>query len=237
MKSKLLILHGALGCGNQFEAWAKALSINFECQLLDLSGHGTRAGEDVRFSIERFSSDLGEFIAKNGFTGINILGYSMGGYVALCTALQKPGLIGNIMTLATKFDWNAESSKKEAGYLKPQLMLEKVPQLAAQLKERHGAHWEKVAERTAEMMISLGEKPILTSENIRGISNRVKFCVGDKDKMVNVAETQAMFKGAVNASLSVLPNTGHLPETMDVKRIVFEAQDLSLQANPGSSRG
>jgi len=226
MKPDLLLLHGALGCKEQFVSWATALSENFTCHLFDFPGHGSRSADTTEFSIENFSEELTKFIELHVLRQPHILGYSMGGYVALYTALCKEGYLGNIMTLATKFDWTSESSIKEAGYLVPELMLQKVPKLAAQLEQRHGLHWKNVAEKTTKLMIGLGKDRLLTPQNIGGIKNTIKFCVGDKDKMVSVAETQAMFKTAVNGSLCVLPSTGHLPETIDLKRIVYEVQDL-----------
>jgi len=228
MKPDLLILHGALGCKEQFTTWAEALSEQFQCHLLDFSGHGSRSGENVEFSIELFSENLKKYIQDHNLERPNVLGYSMGGYVALYLALKQESALGSIMTLATKFDWNRESAKKEAGYLKPDLMLQKVPQLAWQLKDRHGANWQRVVERTATMMLKLGEAPILTPLTIGGVNNRVKFCVGDKDKMVSIQETEAIYRGAANAGLSILRDMGHLPETMDLKLIAREAQDLLI---------
>lgn len=226
MKPSLLILHGALGCKEQFVSWANALSENFACHLLDFPGHGSRSADEAEFSIERFSKELVEYIELRKLQQPHVLGYSMGGYVALYAALCKEGCLGNIMTLATKFNWTPEASEKEAGYLVPERMLQKVPQLAEQLEQRHGSHWKTVAERTANLMIGLGRDPLLTPQSMGSLKNKVKFCVGDRDKMVTVAETQAIFNSSVSGSLCVLPSTGHLPETMDLKRIAYEVQDL-----------
>lgn len=238
MKPTLLILHGALGCKEQFTAWIQALSGRFDCHAFDFSGHGIKSAEINKFSIEAFSEDLKKYIEANNLNQPHVLGYSMGGYVALFTALRDSAPLGNIMTISTKFDWNKESSQKEAGYLKPAMMLQKVPQLAGQLKQRHGSHWENVVEKTAEMMLLLGEKPLLINENIGGIKNKIKFCVGDQDKMVSMDETMRMFRGANNAELCVLPATAHLPETMNPKRIVFEVEEFLLNSSsPRASRG
>lgn len=231
MKPDLVILHGALGCKEQFTAWAEALAETFTCHLLDFSGHGTKSDSEKNFSIELFSNDLLNYIAEKKLSAPHVLGYSMGGYVALHTALQRPASLGNILTLATKFNWDPATSKKEAGYLDPAVIQQKVPQLAEQLRQRHAGNWQKVARKTAEMMLNLGERPRITSENIVAIKNRIKFCVGDKDKMVSLEETVQMFRITKNSNLCVLPSTGHLPETMSVKRIVFEAQDISASAS------
>lgn len=238
MKDPLLILHGALGSQSQFAEWKKSLSSKFDCHTFDFAGHGSRSAEGAKFSIGFFAEELAGYIRSSKWVRPHVLGYSMGGYVALCAAMQEEDLLGNIMTLATKFDWNLESSKKEAGYLKPELMLQKVPQLAQQLKDRHGDHWEMVVRRTAEMMLALGMNPLLTKENINQVKNKIKFCVGDKDKMVGVEETLAMYRVAAHANFCVLPATGHLPETMNLDRIIFEVEEFFLSpGTPQASRG
>jgi pimeloyl-ACP methyl ester carboxylesterase len=227
-KPGLIILHGALGCKTQFTEWESALSGKYDCYCFDLPGHGNRSNEDVTFSIKLFAEELKKFINEKKVKKPAVLGYSMGGYVALYTALYTRNLLGNIMTVATKFDWSLESSKKEAGYLQPQLMQEKVPQLAEQLKQRHGSHWGSVVNKTAEMMLLLGAEPLLTSDNIKTISEKIKLCVGDKDKMVSVTETLCMYRNALNSCFCVLPDTGHLPESIAVERIKFEAEEFFL---------
>jgi pimeloyl-ACP methyl ester carboxylesterase len=229
MKPSLLILHGALGCAEQFAGWKIALSDKFDCHTFDFSGHGSRSGMETAFSIELFSHELEEFVLSKNLRQPHVLGYSMGGYVALVAALRKEELLGNIMTLATKFDWSPESSRKEAGYLRPEFMSQKVPQLAQQLRQRHGDHWEKVVTKTAEMMLQLGERPPLDNENINRAKNKIKFCVGDKDKMVSINETFRMFQASASAEFCVLPATAHLPETINLKRIVFEAEEFFLR--------
>ncbi len=55
MKPVLLILHGALGCKQQFVQWAQILSSDFDCRLLDFSGHGTKSAEEKEFSIRVYT--------------------------------------------------------------------------------------------------------------------------------------------------------------------------------------
>lgn len=228
MKTDLIILHGALGCKDQFIEWAEAFSERYTCHIFDFSGHGTKSGEEKSLSIELFSEELNQFVSRNNLAQPHVIGYSMGGYVALYTALKKGNILGKVMTVATKFNWTPETSIKEAGYLKPELMRQKVPQLAEQLKQRHGQNWERVVKRTAEMMLALGANPLLTTANLIGIKTAVKFCVGDKDKMVSIAETQAMHQALPDSLFCAMPGTGHLPERMNLKRIVFEVDDFLL---------
>jgi pimeloyl-ACP methyl ester carboxylesterase len=226
VKPSLVILHGALGCAEQFREWKNFLDGKYECHLFNFPGHGSRSNEPVEFSIENFSNELGKYIQERKLEKPHVLGYSMGGYIALCFALKDGASLGKIVTIATKFDWNPETANKEAGYLEPNIIENKIPQLAIQLKERHGDHWKNVTERTAAMMRGLGENPLLTTENIKIVDNQVRFCVGDKDKMVGVQETFSMYRNATNASFCVMPDTAHVPEKMSLQRISYELDEF-----------
>ena len=186
----LIILHGALGAKSQFEQLASQLKDDFDVHILEFSGHGTKADDSVDFSIELFAQNLKEFMQENGIQKPLIFGYSMGGYVALKLESQYPGSIEKLVTLGTKFDWNPESAEKEAKMLNAEKIAEKVPAFAGYLKSLHGEdNWKLVLQRTAKMMLELGNKPALRSYDFHQIQIPVQLLRGEKDVMVTKEET------------------------------------------------
>ena len=103
MKTKLLLLHGALGSRQQFEPWKKILADSFEVFDFNFSGHGGYL-IDGPFSIDQFVQDTMAIINENDLDSPNIFGYSMGGYVALKLAHDFPGSVNRIITLGPNFD-------------------------------------------------------------------------------------------------------------------------------------
>ena len=127
---KLLLLHGAIGAASQFDKLKEELKDKFEVYSLNFSGHGGEEMPDEKYSIELFADDAIKFIDKNKLEGIDVYGYSMGGYVALYIASKDKNKLGKIFTTATKFDWNEETSVKESKMLNPAKIEEKIPAFA-----------------------------------------------------------------------------------------------------------
>lgn len=215
----IILLHGAIGAKDQLELLSKELKENgLNVFTLSFSGHG-QAPFQNNFGIEQFALELEQFIKANHLEKPTVFGYSMGGYVALYLAHKQPNLLGNIITLGTKFEWTPEIAQKEVKMLDSKTIMEKVPKFAEALKMRHGNDWEMLLKKTAEMMLNLGNKNALSFNDFTTIENKVLIGLADKDTMVSLEETSAVFKNLKNGSMYMLPNTKHPIETVDVRLI------------------
>jgi pimeloyl-ACP methyl ester carboxylesterase len=223
---KLLLLHGALGAKKQFEVLEAVLGSRYEVHSIDLTGHGSNDLPEEPFRIEMFSGDIERWINENSYEGVNIFGYSMGGYAALNYAKDNPGKINKIFTLATKFEWTPETAIREAKMLDAGKIKEKAPKFAEELSARHGAKWERLLEKTAEMMIDLGSRNVLQQEDLTRIENEVLIGIGDRDKMVTIEESVLAYRRLKKGKFSVLPGTPHPLEQADTSRIAFEMNEF-----------
>lgn len=222
----LILLHGALGAKDQFEPWLPALHDHFDIHTLNFEGHGD-SPSNRPFRIEYFAENLAQYIAKHNLTGADIFGYSMGGYVALYLASVQKDLLGKIFTFASKLDWNPDTSAKEVKMLNPAKIREKVPQFAQALDVRHSAiGFESMLEKTAEMMIHLGNHPVLGQKSLEEILNLVRFGIGDSDNMVSLEETIQAFRFVPNHQLLVLPSTQHPIEKISIPHISAQILDF-----------
>lgn len=231
MKKKLLILHGALGSQEQFVNLESRLSDVFEVHKFNFTGHGGGEIPPHSFSIDLFSKDLIEFLRKQNLQNINIFGYSMGGYVALYTVINSNSLINNcinkIITLGTKFNWNPETSRKEASMLNPEEIETKIPKFAETLKKRHTEeNWKSVLNKTAEMMINLGNNPEIKTADLSKINIPVFITVGDKDNMVTIDESSTVAVKINGSEFKVLENTFHPIEKVDVDMLSNEIKNF-----------
>lgn len=204
----LLLLHGALGHSDIFEPFTKELSNYFTVYTPLFSGHGDVEIPENGITIEKYTHELKEFIEKKNLNDVYIFGHSMGGYVALCYALENQKNLNSIMTLGTKFDWTEEQSLEESKMLNPDVIAEKVPKYAELLKNQHGEKWKQLLPAIAEMMISLGKNPPLKN-NLTPINIPVQIMVGDKDTMVTIEESTEVYNNLPNAKLAILPDTKH----------------------------
>ena len=170
------------------------------------------------FSIQRFSGELLEFAAKLPAYArpVSVFGYSMGGYVAVYTALQHPELFHGVATLATKWHWTPESAAREQALLDPAAIEVRLPAFARQLADRHAPNdWKELLLRTSDMLGAMGQRPPIDATNPPGLSIPALLMVGDRDKTVSIPETLAMHEAWPGSSMGVLPDTAHPFEKVD----------------------
>ena len=225
-KPALILLHGALGAASQFQPWLSLLEQDFRVFTLDFEGHGERPGTRREFAIEHFAENLEQLIQEQGLAPANVFGYSMGGYVALWLAAQKPELIERVFTFASKVAWDPETAKREIRMLDPEKIKAKVPHFAKMLETRHAANnWEAVLHETAGMMNGLGQNNLIEA-SYTGIKARVRVGLGDRDTMVGLEETVQMQNRIDGAELLILPGTPHPLEKIDPLRICTQIKDF-----------
>lgn len=219
-RPQLVLLHGALGCSEQMLPIAQAFESHFTVHAYEFMGHGARSSQSVEFSIGAMANELEAFFNENHLTQVHVLGYSMGGYIALYHQVMFGPRIQNIFCLGTKFDWNPGSAEKEASMLQPGLLIEKLPAFAQLLEHRHGKQWHSVVERTAEMMKHLGRNPLLNEHSLPKISAKCTLAIGDRDQMVSQQETLWAAGLIPNAEVKILEATPHPIEKVNMQALL-----------------
>jgi pimeloyl-ACP methyl ester carboxylesterase len=223
----LILLHGAMGSKDQFEKLEQLLEKEYDLHSINFSGHGLSEFHFPEFSIQAFAEQVIAFMDSRGIEKANFFGYSMGGYVALYIARYYADRVSSIMTLATKFDWNPSIAEKEIKMLNPLLLEEKFPEFTAALIERHGEKkWKLLLEKTAQLMIALGDEAVLRDEDFPGIEMPVRIGLGDKDKMVSLEESWGVYKLLKNGSFYMMPDTKHPMESVNPQRLAFEIRSF-----------
>lgn len=220
----IILLHGAIGSKEQLELLREILKKQkFDVHSFNFFGHGGEPFHKEGFGIKVFSWQLQNFIRTNKLQKPTVFGYSMGGYVALRLAYKFPDLLGDIITLGTKFNWTPETAAKEADMLNPKKIEEKVPAFAVSLKKLHAPNdWEELLVKTADMLKALGQEPLLTEKELGEIQNKVTICLGDKDNMVTREESENAAEHLPNGKFVLLENTPHPIEKVAVEKIVSE---------------
>lgn len=222
----IIVLHGALGAKTQLEPLMNALSPLYKVHSLNFEGHGGRPAEGD-FSIERFATNLKDYLDEHELSGCPVFGYSMGGYVALKLESQHPGTFSKIVTLGTKFGWTPEVAAKETAMLNSEKIEEKVPKFAAALAALHAPlDWKEMMRNTAEMMHNLGTKPALSPEDFARIRIPVSLLLGSEDVMVTKEETQAVLAQLSNADFTVVEGWQHPIERVDASQLVEKVKEL-----------
>jgi pimeloyl-ACP methyl ester carboxylesterase len=96
----LILLHGGLGSGEMFGPALTALALGHQVIAVDLQGHGRTADIDRPISVELMADDIAALIGHLGLDKPDLMGYSLGGGVALLTAIRHPELVGRLVVVS-----------------------------------------------------------------------------------------------------------------------------------------
>ena len=225
----ILLLHGALGDAEQLAPLVTRLTTRAHAIVPTLEGHGAEAAGEADYRIERFAAGALGVLDRAGRTDpVHIFGYSLGGYVALWLARHAPSRVASVFTLGTKLAWSPAAAEQETRQLDPAQIRARVPKFAALLERRHGAaQWERVLDRTAEMMRHIGERPPLGDEDFAAIACPVRIAVGDRDATVPVEEAACVARTLPAGELEVLPRTPHPVERVSWDRLALSVLEFS----------
>ena len=95
----ILLLHGFTGSKETWKTAINDLSNQYRVIALDLLGHGETSSplDKCRYQMEEAANDIREFLDKLEIKSVHLLGYSMGGRLALYFALHNPTYITSLI--------------------------------------------------------------------------------------------------------------------------------------------
>ena len=100
---RILFLHGFLGSGSDWLPVARELQDEYCCVMVDLPGHGSanllHSASPERF-FERTVDALAELVRQTLFPPTHLVGYSMGGRIALALLLRHPELFAKAIIVS-----------------------------------------------------------------------------------------------------------------------------------------
>lgn len=220
----VVFLHGFLGNSVEFDQIAAQLP--FSCLMIDLPGHGETRFSD-QYTIKNTAEAIVDLLNELEIDQANLVGYSMGGRLALYLALNhpkrflkaviesgSPGLktkqerlarIDRDRTLANGIETDFDQFLIN-WYNQPLFQSIKAhPEFEQMLKERSRNNPIEVARSLREM--GTGMQPSLW-EKLRSHRNPLLLMVGEYDHKF-VALNQEMAALCETAELSIVPDAGH----------------------------
>lgn len=204
---KIVLIHGALGSGKQFQILQELLlesGLDVDCP--DLPWHAKGDSLNEPYTIPTLAS---WFLEKyQNQWPISIFSHSMGGYLGLYLMLHHKEKIHALTTLGTRIPWNEAYASKENNMLEPSMMKAKVPSFYQSLVATH-PHCDLLLSKTQNLLTDLGMNNYLNHDALKGIHGKVQLICGDKDVMAGVDETIESSRLIPNCGLGILPNTVH----------------------------
>jgi pimeloyl-ACP methyl ester carboxylesterase len=97
----LIMLHGGVGASEMFGSNLLALAASRQVIAVHLQGHGRTADIDRPLSYELMADDISAMLKYLKISQADILGYSLGGGVALQTAIRHPEVVRKLVVIST----------------------------------------------------------------------------------------------------------------------------------------
>jgi pimeloyl-ACP methyl ester carboxylesterase len=219
----LILLHGGLGATEMFGEILPLLSNTRRVIAADLQAHGRTADIDRPLSLEAMADDIAALIRHLGIEKADVMGYSLGGGVALRTAIQHPGVVRKLVLVSTackRDGWYPEvlagMAQIGAGAAEP---MKQTPmyQLYARIAPKP-ADWPVLLTKIGELL----RKDYDWSKDVAAIKAPTLLVFGDADA-VRTAHAVQFFEllgggrkdagwdgsGMSNARLAILPGLTH----------------------------
>jgi pimeloyl-ACP methyl ester carboxylesterase len=178
----LILLHGGLGAGEMFAPILPLLTSGHQVILPDLQAHGRTADIDRPLRVDLMAGDIAALIEHLGLDKPDLVGYSLGGGVALHTAFQRPELIRRVVSASAHIKFEA---------LYPDMLgqQEQVSGAAAELLKETPMYelYMRLAPRPEDFpklldKIGVGLKtPFDFTEEVRGLKVPTMFVAADAD--------------------------------------------------------
>ena len=110
----LILLHGGLGSGEMFGPILPALTERHQVIAVDLQGHGRTADIDRPLDIRLMADDIATLIDYLDLDNPDLVGYSLGGGVALHTAVKSPAKVRRLVVASAHIRPDAIPSEMRA---------------------------------------------------------------------------------------------------------------------------
>lgn len=107
----LVLLHGGLGSVEMFGPNVPALAAGRMVVGVDLQSHGRTPAVDRPMRFETMADDVAALVHDLGLARADVMGFSLGGGVALRTAMQHPDVVRRLVLVSTplrRAGWHPE---------------------------------------------------------------------------------------------------------------------------------
>lgn len=99
----LVLLHGAYMTIEQMEPLLSGLATTRQVIAVEQQGHGRTADVDRPITYEQMADDTAALVRRLGHDAADVLGYSMGGGVALQMAIRHPEVVRRLVVASATF--------------------------------------------------------------------------------------------------------------------------------------
>ena len=218
----LVLIHGGLGAIAELGQLVPLLAETRQVIAVELQAHGRTADIDRPLSYDLLADDIAALIEYLGFERADILGYSLGGGIALQTAIRHPDVVNRLVLISPppysrsnihpEFREGMAALNAEAAAA----MLETPQYQFYSSIAPNVDNWPTLVQKVGDLL----RQDYDWSADIAGITAPTLIVVGDNDfySAIHAAEMFGFLGGGVaggmvpempSSQLAVLPDTTH----------------------------
>src|SRR5579864_6073704 len=237
----VVLLHGAfMTITNNWTGWIGELSKTRKVIAVEMQGHGRTADIDREFSSEHVADDVAALLDYLKIPSADLIGYSMGGGVAMQCAIRHPAKVRKVVVISSTF--RRDGMVKEA--------LDAIPKLTSDAFKGSPieAEYKKLSPTPDDfpnfvkrILATASKGPDFGADELKATTAPMFFIHGDADgvRLEHVAEMFRLKGGEVHGDmkqrsasrLAILPNTTHVTLMQRMPIIVPMVNDF-LDAKP-----
>lgn len=241
----LLLIHGLGARGDDWAPMIPGLvATGFHVYAPDLPGYGRSDRPDVSYSISMEEAAVVQFMQAVHLTRADVGGWSMGGWVAMKLALERPQAVNRLVIydsagvyFPATFGPELFTPDDVAGVRKLMAMLTPHPQpmpdfvARAALRKLQRNAW--VIRRS---MVSMTNGRDLLDFRLNNMQPPTLIVWGAQDTLIPLAVGQTIHQDIPHSVLNIMEGCGHLAPATCAKSVVRSTVDF-LKANPPMQGG
>jgi pimeloyl-ACP methyl ester carboxylesterase len=259
----LLLIHGFGTNGHTWDRWLPSLSEDHRVHLIDLKGFGASPKpRDRAYSPLDQAFLVKEWIIREGLGNLTLVGHSVGGGVALLSAVmlmeEDPGRIrGLVLIASTGYPQAISPYLRVLGrpVLGPIALRVLPKRVVVRVAMRRAYHFP---DRVSEELVEAYARPLLRANGRYALSRSAAQLVppgittlssrygevgnpclllwGSHDPVVPLWVGQKLAGTLPNARLEILPECGHMPQEEEPEAALGKVRDFlgGLPGEPGS---
>lgn len=232
----LVLLHGAfMNTGIAFGQMMPELSKKYKVIAVDLQGHGRTADIDRPYAFESLADDVASLLKYLKIDNANILGYSLGGGVALQVAIRHPEMVKKLVIISAVYKFDGWYPETRAVF--PTISAEAFAKTPIKTLYDSIAPDPKHFDQFIAKMRDFVSKPYdFGADKIKAIKSPALIILGDSDG-VQPEHAAEMFRllgggqmgdlrGLPNSQLTIFPATTHVGIMMRPDRLLAIVPDF-----------
>lgn len=225
----IVLLHGSyMNIDLNYGQLIPELAKSHKVIALEMQGHGRTADTDRPYSYSNLADDVAGLLNYLHIDSADILGYSLGGTVALELAITHPSVVNKLIIISSvyKYDGWIQSARDLFPTMKPEF-LENTP-----LKTTYDGlapdknHWKTFVAKLTKFDATPFD---LGADKIKGIKAPALIINGDNDgvDLNHMADMYRLFGGGVfgdmtglpKSQLAIIPASTHVSLMMETQKI------------------